>query len=458
MQYKLGTLVAGLLLSTGVFAQDFSNKPITDGFDAMMQRAAENNPNFKQELNALHADIRTKASSLQHVANKTTATQEVPIVFHVVLTSTQIAQIGGTAGIEKRIQSQLNALNDDFNATNADNTTIPPAFKTLYGNMNVKFSLCHKDPQGNYTPGYEIITTTKSGFDIKNGTTGSKYACSDAKFTSSGGADAWDTKKYVNVWVINITPAGVGGVGTPPPYAVYGGTTQFPWNEQGIAIAYFAFGKKENSTQYFPAASAKVGRTLVHEMGHFFNLFHPFGMSTMDNSSCSDDDGVNDTPLESGPVQSTCPNFPLLDNCSGTFPGVMFMNHMDYSADTCRTMFTLAQAGRANVELASGGFRETLLNNDDLINYWPASVNELAEKTKVSIYPNPAGNNCMIDYSNTPDKIVIINTLGQIVKTVNPDANSRNTVIDLSNVAAGNYIVKCLFKQNTNTSILTVSK
>ncbi|RYE19724.1 MAG: T9SS type A sorting domain-containing protein, partial [Sphingobacteriales bacterium] len=441
MQYKIATLLASLFLGANAYAQDFSNVPITDGFDAMMQRAEKENPNFRRDLNALNTDISKKTAVMLQIANKTTAIKEVPVIFHVVLSSSQMNQIGGTAGVEERIQSQLNALNDDFNATNADKATIPAEFKSLYGNVGIHFALAHKDPQGNYTPGYEIVSTTKNGFDVQSGTMGSKFACSDAKFKSSGGADAWDTKRYVNIWVINITPAGVGGVGTPPPYAVYGGTSHFPWNEQGIAIAYFAFGKKTQSGQYFPAQSAKNGRTLVHEMGHYFNLFHPFGMSTMNNTNCTDDDGVSDTPLESGPVQSTCPNFPLLDKCTNTFPGVMFMNHMDYTADTCRTMFTLEQAARVNVELQTNGYRETLFNNDDLINFWPQSVADMNGATKVSLYPNPANNSCIIDYKETPSKIVVLNSLGQIVKSLQK-IGSKNTTIDLSEVVAGNYIVK----------------
>ncbi len=457
MYKKITAALLSICTYSIAIAQSNSPTNMIDGWDLLMKNSEKANPNFKQDLQKLNEQIQQKTAIIlqRTAAQKTTAVKEIPIVFHIVLDQNQINQLGGTNGIIERVQSQLEVLNKDFNAANADSLTIPAAFKSLYGNAGIKFSLAHKAPDGNYSPGYEIITTTKSGFDIQNGTTGTGYYCSDAKFTSSGGADAWDTKKYINVWILNITPIGIGGVGTPPPYPIYGGTSIFPWNEQGIVISYMAFGKRTNSSQFFPLNAAVAGRTLVHEMGHFFNLFHPFGMSTMDNKTCTDDDGVNDTPLESAPTQSICPSFPLLDTCSKTFPGVMFMNHMDYSADTCRTMFTKEQAARMNVELAGGGYREQLGNDPGLIHWWPSSVNNVVDNNDVAIYPNPATNSCTINCNNnTAKSIEFINNLGQVVYTIIPAANETIVHAELNNLAKGVYVIKCTFNNTINTTKL----
>lgn len=457
MYKQITTALLGICTYGAVMAQSTTPNTIIDGWDVLMKKCEQKNPNFRADLYELNKQIEQRADAYMqtNTANKTTAVKEVPIVFHIVLNQSQINQLGGTSGIAERIQSQIDVLNKDFNAGNADSSLIPAAFKPLYGNMGIKFFLAHKAPDGSYSPGYEIITTTKSGFDIQSGTAGTGYYCSDAKFTSSGGADAWDTKKYINVWVLNITPAGVGGVGTPPPYPAYGGTSMFPWNEQGIAISYMAFGKRANGSQFFPLQAAIAGRTLVHEMGHFFNLFHPFGMSTMDNKTCTDDDGVSDTPLESGPTQSICPSFPLLDTCSKTFPGVMYMNHMDYSADTCRTMFTIEQAARANVELAGGGYRDQLGSDPGLIYWWSSSVENVAANNEVSVYPNPATDACTINCNDIVAKrIDIINNLGQVVHTIVPAANETIIHADLSNLAKGVYTIKCSFANTTATTKL----
>ncbi len=462
MLRKYTLLGAITLLSLSASAQDFSDLKVTDGFDFLMTRAQEANPNYKADVAKLNAHIRQQGQVFMqaNAANKSTAANNtIPVVFHIVLTDAQLQQIGGAAGVEERVKTQMEVLNADYNAMNADSATIPGAFKSLYGKLGVNFALAHKDPKGNYTPGYEIVTTVQNAFDVQAGSTGSKFACSDAKFKSSGGADAWDTRKYMNVWVINITPFGVGGVGTPPPYPAYGGTTQFPWEEQGIAIAYFAFGKQTDAAQYFPAKAAKAGRTLVHETGHFLNLFHPFGMSTFDNSSCTDDDGVADTPPESKPTQSTCPNFPLLDVCSPNAPGVMFMNHMDYSADTCRTMFTKEQAARMNVELVNGGYRYSLLQNPDVLYMWPTSVVELANDLSFVVFPNPAVNECVVRFDSKLHgrEILISNSLGQVTKRIAIAGGNGNVAIDVSGMAKGVYSITCLFEEGRTTQRLIIN-
>ena len=434
---------------------------ITDGFDFLMTRAKNNNPTYDVDVAKLNAELREKSklTTTGNSAAKTTAASAIPVIFHIVLTETQLQQIGGAAGVKERVLSQLDVLNADFNAANADSGTIPVPFKPLYGNAHIRFELAHKGPDNNYTPGYEIITTTKGGFNVQSGTMGSQSACSDVKFKSSGGADQWDPKKYLNIWITNITPAGVGGVGTPPPYPAYGGTALFPWNEQGVVINYNGFGKQTNSSQSFPWAAAKAGRTLVHELGHFFNLFHPFGISTFNNTNCTDDDGVNDTPKESVPTQSTCPSFPLLDICSPSSPGVMFMNHMDYSADSCRTMFTLEQVARMNVELAPGGYRDSLLYHPDLIYYWPQSITNINNDVTVQVYPNPASQYCYVETDNVnirAKEILLVNNLGQIIQRLIPE--TRSIAIPLSGLPSGVYHIKCVFEQSVTTKQLIINQ
>ena len=86
---------------------------------------------------------------------------------------------------------------------------------------------------------------------------------------------------------------------------------------------------------------ATSGLTIVHELGHYFNLEHIWGD---DNGACPgdagySDDGVNDTPIQKDENYG-CPTFPSV-SCSVSAPnGDMFMNYMDYCDDVCLTMFT----------------------------------------------------------------------------------------------------------------------
>ena len=84
-----------------------------------------------------------------------------------------------------------------------------------------------------------------------------------------------------------------------------------------------------------------MGKTAVHETGHWMGLLHTF-----EGYSCTGDgDLIDDTPMES---QSTdgCPDKPAKDSCP-TVAGVdPIHNYMDYSTDACYEAFTPLQVAR----------------------------------------------------------------------------------------------------------------
>ena len=96
---------------------------------------------------------------------------------------------------------------------------------------------------------------------------------------------------------------------------------------------------------------------MIHEVGHFFNLFHIWGD---DNGACSGTDHVDDTPNQAGATNG-CFSGIRTDNCSGT-NGVMYQNYMDYTNDACMVMFTSGQVSR--MEFALSGLRNALASSD----------------------------------------------------------------------------------------------
>jgi hypothetical protein len=401
------------------------------GYEYVHKKALEYNPDFDKDRQQIISGL-SKFSAARKTAG-TPTTLYVPIVFHIVLNSSQLTQLD-PATITDRINTQIQVLNEDYDRGNADSVDIPTAFKQLYQSTNIKFALTHKDPSGNYTPGYEIVNTTSSGFD---------YTTQDAKHSSKGGADAWDVTKYINVWVINFSPATVIGLTVAPSYTISGG---YATDEMGIQICYGTFGRRTSPGEYFlPYGSGTPfdkGRTLSHEMGHFFEMIHVWGD---DGGLCpgsgGSDDGIPDTPPQADHTYG-CPTYPLVDACSGAPNGIMFMNFMDYTDDACMHMFTRDQDSVMYSQLLPGGESYSLTTHHDLLevpeNFSPTEIDFI-------VSPNPTSGNITVTFINKPyalQSIKVLNTLGQQVKYISATQSSVYA-IDLTSMAKGMYFVEC---------------
>ena len=248
----------------------------------------------------------------------------IPVVVHVVH-RTAPEKIS-----EAQVRSQITSLNKDFRAKNSDRSKTPVSFKPLVADARIEFKLAAKDTGGNKTTGITYTRTTEHSFShIDDG----------MKFNASGGADAWDTSRFLNVWVCTL---GGGLLG----YAQFPGG---PSDTDGVVIRNTAFG-----TQGTAAAPFDKGRTTTHEVGHFLNLSHIWGESRI--STCSDSDFVDDTPNQFDKHFGT-PAFPQISCVNGPH-GDMFMNYMDYVDDAAMFMFTCEQTARMRATLA--GPRSTL--------------------------------------------------------------------------------------------------
>ena len=249
----------------------------------------------------------------------------IPVVVHVVY-NTSAQNIS-----DARINEQIQVLNEDYRRLNADKVNTPSAFASVAGDAQIEFKLAKIDPNGNATTGITRTSTSVTGFSQPS---------NNVKTTSTGGHDPWNTQRYLNIWVCDLLPVWDGlqwlsllGYSTSP--------VDFSSNPNldGVVINFNYFGKTGTSAPY------NKGRTTTHEVGHWLDLRHIWG----DSSSCSVDDGVSDTPIQSALTPSfhpNCPSFPRTDACSNTSPGVMFMNYMDYTDDGCMNLFTNGQIVR----------------------------------------------------------------------------------------------------------------
>lgn len=391
---------------------------------------------------------QTDAAYEKHAAMnanmKTTATVYIPVVFHVVLNSLQMGQIGGPDAIRARAQTQLDVLNEDYNKANPDGSNIPDYFKSLYGNAEIRFAFAHTTPSGKATDGVEFKTTSKADFGTTGGTQGSQFACSDAKYNTDG-LEAWNTERYLNVWVINFSDNNILGIAVSPNYS---STFSIPSQERGVCVNYAAFGRRTAITQFFKNGIDK-GRTLTHEIGHFFELRHIWG----DNTGCSQDDGMADTPPQDDKTYG-CPTGKKTDVCSGASTnGIMYMNYMDYTNDACMHMFTNNQVSRMKAQIASGGPSIGLTQHPELFAY-PSGVNDLQVNSEFTVAPNPSNGKITLSFNSTPkdlNSISVTNMVGQKVYTANGDNQNMNYQIDLTGVNSGIYFIHCNFAEGTVT-------
>jgi hypothetical protein len=249
----------------------------------------------------------------------------IPVVVHVVYGNV-IENIS-----DAQVQSQIDVLNLDYTAANADKGNVPKVWSNLPADAQIKFALATLDPDGNKSTG---ITRSQAGpqFFTTDDTVKSK---------ATGGADPWPSDRFLNIWVCNL---GGGLLG----YAQFPGG---PAATDGVVILYTAFGTTGTATAPF-----HLGRTTTHEVGHWLNLIHIWG----DRLDCSGTDLVDDTPPQQAPNYNK-PTFPHI-SCNNGPNGDMFMNYMDYVDDDSMVMFTPGQVARIGATL--DGPRASLVGNE----------------------------------------------------------------------------------------------
>lgn len=243
----------------------------------------------------------------------------IPVVVHVIW-NTPDQNIS-----DEQIQSQIDVLNLDYGRRNLDLLPQGHPFFQYGGGLDIHFFLAEKDPANQPTNG--IIRTKTSVIDWQD---------DDAmKSSSSGGSTYWDSRKYLNIYVVKFKDdLGLLGYAWPPS-----DLSSYPETD-GVVIDFRAFGTNGTAgTADFSGYG--LGRTTTHEVGHWLNLNHIWG-----DKECGDD-FVSDTPVAEDQNKAN-PTFPWRPNnkCGSDQNGEMFMNFMDYVYDNSMNMFTQEQAKR----------------------------------------------------------------------------------------------------------------
>ena len=282
----------------------------TCGAMVVHNRLVESDPGYRTRLAALESATSARLSAAFVAPKKVT----IPVVVHVVY-NTAAENISMA-----QIRSQIAALNKDYNATNPDKSKTPAVWAGLVSDTLIQFKLAAKDPNGKKTSGVTRTKTDETGFSADDG----------VKSKTTGGANAWPSSKYLNIWVCTLAGGLLG-------YAQFPGG---PAKTDGVVCLNTAFGTTGTATAPF-----NLGRTLTHEVGHWLNLRHIWG----DTEDCTGSDLVDDTPNAAGPNFGK-PTFPHV-TCTNGPNGDMFVNYMDYVDDAAMVMFTSGQVVRMRTVL-----------------------------------------------------------------------------------------------------------
>lgn len=327
----------------------------------------------------------------------------IPVVVHVIYSAAS-QNIS-----DAQVKSQLEALNRDFRRDNWDSVNTPDRFKSVAADVQIEFALATADPMGRPTTGIIHKSTNVS------------YWKSDdkIKYSSQGGDDAWDSRYYLNIWVGNLQS--VIGYSSVPGSAA---------DKDGVVITASAFGTINVGGVY------NLGRTAVHEVGHWLGLKHIWG-----DTYCGDD-LVDDTPKQ-GNFTPGCPNN-FRSSCNNGTLGDMYMNYMDYTSDACMNLFTEGQKTRMRSLFNAGGPRNTILTSKGLNQPWLAE-SPVAEAPAVALnkfYPNPATNEIILnlDASWIGKSIQVATLNGNAVLTERITAATQK--INLSSLKAGLYFLQ----------------
>ncbi len=330
------------------------------GYDPWYQRAQSQHPGFgarhlaflQAQAHAAFAEYRNEEEYL------------IPVVVHILWRE------AAHNLSEERIRSQIEVLNRDFGQQNADLAQLRPEFTDVGTDARIRFHLT------------EIVRVpTDSTFSLEVDWQGLELRLPEQLLLSARvGSDPLDPTYYLTVCVAPIEDDLLFGYAYPPPDLL-----NWPDNSaaeyyafDGIVINYKAFGAQPPPFLQADGSRTELrGRTLVHEVGHYLGLPHPWGNFALNQDGCTYDDGIEDTPTSATPSFFDCDL--SRNSCFAHLEDLpdMVENFMDYSNDACRVSFTHQQVAIMRAVLAQQRRKLRVLETDER---YP---------TEIIVYPNP---------------------------------------------------------------------
>jgi len=238
--------------------------------------------------------------------------------------------------------NNIATLNEDFAAVNAD--------LAFYNALNAACAAAFPLDAVSDETCMQFCIATQNHPAAENIADG-QPAITVGQYTWTGGPDAPNWAGYMNIFVDantgNLGIAAAPGMGNGDGVQVDAGT----WGGRGFASC-------TSGTAVNTLAQFNLGRTLTHELGHYFDLHHVFFQPGVCANTCDDCDAttfsgqvnvVNDTPPEANAffgcfTVNSCADVPA----SGCGVGSSLTNFMNFTDDACMVNFSQDQAAVMN--------------------------------------------------------------------------------------------------------------
>ena len=239
-----------------------------------MQRLLfEKDPSLLQRQLTLDGVIQQHIQRQQNQADlRNSAVSTIPVVVHI------IHQNGSENISDAQAQSAIQHLNDAF------------AHQGYYGaagkgtNIPIQFCLAQRTPNNQATNGItrDVSSLTTMGMETDD--------------SALKNLNRWDPRQYINIWVVREINSKAHGSGVAG-YAYFASAHGASFD--GIVCEARYFGNS-------PANDV----VLIHEVGHYLNLYHTFEGGCNNNNCELEGDRVCDTPPDqakhTGCVYNSC--------------------------------------------------------------------------------------------------------------------------------------------------------
>ncbi len=297
--------------------------------------------------NAFEAEVSRLIQKRIADGERFTGPVTLPVIFHVVYRNADVLGNNSANLSTAKYQAQINQLNIDY-ANLAGST-----YGAIASDVQIRFCMALVDTAGRplATPGIDRINGEARGWDD---TDPMDIATVQDYFDATIKPESyWDPYSYINIWSGSMSASGLLGYASFPLLSTLPGMEETETlTSAGVVVNWESIGSVAS-----PGVGAPYdqGRTLTHELGHFFGLRHIWGDDTCGDDYCAD------TPAQDAET-SGCPSGAQANNCVPA-TNKMYQNYMDYTDDACMNTFTVNQTTRCQTAMDNSPRRLALISS-----------------------------------------------------------------------------------------------